>query len=197
MYAHVSALWPIAMRPVKPVPIATTTRPGASCSKRRDRARLRERMPQVRHEHRRTEPDARRALRGQRRDHPDVAVQRGRVEQPGPLVAEPLGLDDVVDDVRAGRETRTRSARSAPVLCPGELRDERREVARLLAGDHGVRVAPTFAALAQPVGALRHRADERERRREHVVGIGAEELAHQLGDAGRVVGDLGGRRATR
>ena len=43
-------------------------------------------------------------LRGERRDHPDVAVQRGRVEQPRPLVAEALGLDDVVDGIRAGRE---------------------------------------------------------------------------------------------
>ncbi len=32
VYFHVSALWPIAMRPVKPVPTAATTRPGASCS---------------------------------------------------------------------------------------------------------------------------------------------------------------------
>ena len=103
-HAHVSGFCPIAMRPVKPVPIATTTRPGASCSSvaialacvsgwRRFGTST-------------AGPSAMRdrALRGERRDHPDVAVQRGRVEQPRPLVAEPFGLDDVVDDVRTGRE---------------------------------------------------------------------------------------------
>ncbi len=32
VHAHVSGFCPIAIRPVKPVPIATATRPGASCS---------------------------------------------------------------------------------------------------------------------------------------------------------------------
>ena len=32
VHAQVSGFWPIAMRPVNPVPIATATRPGASCS---------------------------------------------------------------------------------------------------------------------------------------------------------------------
>ena len=44
---------------------------------RRDRARLRERVPEVGNEHRRSERDARGSLRGERRNHPDVAVERG------------------------------------------------------------------------------------------------------------------------
>ena len=43
--------------------------------------------------------------------------------------------------------------------------------------------------LAQPVATLRQRADERERRREHVLGIGAEQLGHHRSDAFGVVGD--------
>ncbi len=59
-------------------------------------------------------------------------------------------------------------------------------------GIDAVAVAPTLAALTQAVGALRERTDERERRSENVVGVGAEQLTHDIRDTGRVVGDLGG-----
>ena len=79
---------------------------GRELLERRDRAGLGERVPQVRDEHRRTEPDPLGAQRRERGDHPDVGIQRGRVEQPRALVAEPLGLDDVLDGV----ETRWKCA---------------------------------------------------------------------------------------
>ena len=66
-------------------------------------------MAEVRDEHRRTEPDAFGSYRRERGDHPDVGVERGRVEEPRPLVAEPLGLARCDRRRRGWAETRRRA----------------------------------------------------------------------------------------
>jgi hypothetical protein len=61
-------------------------------------------VAQVRDEHRRTEPDAFGPQRRERGVHPDVGIERRRVEEPRPLIAEMFGEDDVLDDTNAGRK---------------------------------------------------------------------------------------------
>ena len=71
---------------------------------RRDRRRLRYRMAQVGDQDGRAKTDAARRVRDACQRHPDVGVQRRRIVQPDPLVAERLAQPRVLDCVRARRE---------------------------------------------------------------------------------------------
>ena len=101
---QVIGFWPSTNRPVKPVPSAATARPGASCSSVAIAAAL---VTTWRNEGTSTagsEADGRRHVGAPGERHPDVAVEGGGVEDPGPAIAELLGEADQVGKVGSGRE---------------------------------------------------------------------------------------------
>jgi len=71
---------------------------------RGDGSRLDKWVPEPGYEDRGTEPDALGVLGHEGERDPDVLVQRGRVEEPHPLVAELLGQLRVAHDVGSRRE---------------------------------------------------------------------------------------------
>ena len=97
------------MRPVNPVPIAIAARPGASCSSVAIALACTSGCRRFGNEHRRAQPDALGCGRREREHHPDVAVQRGRVVQPGPPVAEAPRPPGCARRCRATAGTRRRS----------------------------------------------------------------------------------------
>jgi hypothetical protein len=90
------------IRPVKPLPMPTSTR--CLRDERCDGGRGHHRVAQARDQHTRPERDGGRPLRGVAEDHPHVRIQRGGVVTPRPPVAERLGDRDVIRRGQFGRE---------------------------------------------------------------------------------------------
>ena len=113
--AHLSGRCPSAWRAVKPVPNAYAVRPAASDSRWAIADAVVERVTVARDEHARAEPDPLSALGRQRQRHPHVELQRRRVVDPGPLIAELLGVPHQIR-CAGRRRQRTRDLEHAQVL---------------------------------------------------------------------------------
>ena len=91
----------------------------------RDRLDVRDRrgggddVAQARDQHAGAEPDAARGARGLGDGDPDVAIESGRVGEPHPVVAEPLGERGVVADVGGRNEGAGETHRSLRETAPG------------------------------------------------------------------------------
>lgn len=82
-------------------------------------------------------------------------------------------------------------AAGAVPLPSGERCHHRCERSGLVARDHVVRVAPTFAALVEALSNLVWRADQRQRRLQQLVRFDLKHRGYETGEARAVVGHLG------